>query len=293
MSRPPYQDVWRDGRLVTKGRRECARRFEAIRDHVGPVGSVLDVGGWDGYFSRRFAEAGAEVTLIEPRNVADVPDGVTHRQERVDASTAFPRVDVALALAVLHHMPDWEQVYEALRRRSDTLVVEVAHPDELDGPLSQTLVDTGDRIAPTYERLIHDGEVIATTGGPNGVRRPLVAIANRWEGTVGAGKGRAAEVMTDRPAGFFDPLGYQPHPGTLNVKVGRDGKSWAKRLPAPVTLDGTGGGTAGPYWPVTIGGVDAHVRTSRAQTVVEVVAPVNLRDALGVVDGDPVTLEPR
>lgn len=55
MSRPPYQDRWRDGRLVVKGRRECAARFDAIAAHVGPVETLVDVGGWDGYFARRFA----------------------------------------------------------------------------------------------------------------------------------------------------------------------------------------------------------------------------------------------
>lgn len=289
MSRPPYQDQWRDGRLVVKGRRECAARFDAIAEHVGPVETLCDVGGWDGYFARRFAEAGARSTLIEPRNVADLPTGVEHRQERVDAGTVFPDVDVTLALAVLHHMPDWEQVYEAMRRSCRTLVVEVAHPDEMDGPLSPTLVETGHRIGPIHERVLDEGELVAETPGPNGVARPIVAVANTWTGTVEDGKGRATEVMANRPAGFFAPLGYHPHPGTLNVRVGRAGKSWVKRLPGPVTLDGEGGGSAGPYWPISIDGVDGHVRTSRAQATVEVVAPVRLRD---LVDGG-VEVRPR
>lgn len=289
--RRPYQDRWRDGVLVEKGRRECGGRFLAIAGHVGEVATVVDVGGWDGYFSRRFAEAGAAATLIEPRRVTDLPAEVTHRQERVDASTVFPPVDVALALAVLHHMGDWEVVYGNLRRSCDVLVVEAAHPDELLGDLSPTLVETGDRIGPIYERVMRDGVEIADTPGPNGIRRPIVAIGNRVIGEVEDGLGRATEIMTNRPDGFWTPLDYCPHPGTLNVRVGAAGKRWVRNLPDPVLLDDEDGGPAGPYWPVTVDGIDGHVRCSKSRTTVEVVAPVRLRDVLPC--DEPVTLRVR
>ena len=35
MKKPPYQDVWRDGRLVRKGRREWAQRVADIAQRVG------------------------------------------------------------------------------------------------------------------------------------------------------------------------------------------------------------------------------------------------------------------
>ena len=292
MSRPPYQDKWRDGALIEKGRRECADRFEAISGHVGPVGSVIDVGGWDGYFSRRFAEAGAHCVLVEPRNVVDLPVGVEHRQERVSATSELPSVEVGLALSVLHHMDDWEQVYAHLRAACEVLVVETPHPEELDGELSPTLVETGGRIGPIYERVLRDGTTITETPGPNGLARPIVAVTNTIVGVVEDGLGRASEVMAERPAEFWSPLGYQPVPGTLNLRVGRAGKSWVRRLQAPVTLDADAGGVAGPYWPVSIDGVEAHVRTSRAQATVEIVSPVRLR-SVGLDNGDPVTVRPR
>lgn len=297
--RPPYQDRWRDGCLVEKGRRECAERFTAIAEHVGAPRSVLDIGGWDGYFARRFADAGAAATLVEPRAVDDLPDGVTHMRGHVTGDTDLPAVEVALALSVLHHMDDWQAVYRLLRCSSDVLVVEVAHPDELAIPkLSPTLEATGHRIGPIHERVLADGEQIATTPGPNGadgerIRRPIVAVHNVLTGAVEAGSGVAAGIMADRPAGFWAPLGYQPEPGTLNLRVGRKGKSLVKRLPGPVALDDPTGGTAGPYWPVRIGDIDGHARTSRAQASIELVAPVNLREWLGLVDGDDVTVRPR
>lgn len=290
----PYQDVWRDGQLVTKGRRECAGRFDAIAAEVGPISDLLDVGGWDGYFSRRFAEAGVDCTLIEPRAVPDLPDGVTHRREAVTADTVLPAVDVALALAVFHHMPDWEQVYRNLRCCSDVLVVEIPHPDEAASDLAAVLPDAVTRIAPIYDRLTDEGRVFADTRGPNKVRRPLVAVRNTWDGTVDDGSGAATGLMEARPDDFWQPLGYVPVPGTLNVKVGRKGKSWVRRLPAPVTLAGGGEkGTPGPYWPVLVDGIPAHVRLSKAQTVVEVVADVHLRSLLCLATGDQLTIRPR
>ena len=291
MSRPPYQDKWRDGVLVEKGRRECADRFRVIFDHVGPVETVVDVGGWDGYFARRFAELGSECVLVEPRNVADLPERVVHRQDRVSADTVLPDCDAALALAVLHHMEDWEGVYRALRCASSMLIVEAAHPTELDGPLSPTLVDTGHRIGPVYERVMNDGVVVAETPGPNGVQRPIVAISNTMDGSVEDGLGRACGLMDDRLGELADLLGYEPHPGTLNAKVGRSGKAWVKNLPGPVQVDGRGG-MSGPYWPVTVAGIAGHVRTSKSQTTVEVVAPFRLRDQ-GIANDDIVTLRPR
>lgn len=290
MGRPPYQDKWRDGRLVEKGRRECAGRFEMIADEVGPVDRLIDVGGWDGYFARRFAEAGATVDLFEPRNVADIPARVTHIQTRVDASTEFPRCDVALALAVLHHMPDWADVLTNLRRASRTLIVETAVPAELDGELSPTLIETGDRIAPIHDLLADIGRTFASTPGPNGVTRPLIAVRNRQSGTVEDGRGVASEHhVTDWP------LGYEPVPGTLNVRVGRQGAAWVRRLPNGVEFDPYK--LPGPYFPVTITMPDGrvergHVRTSGARAAVEIVAPVNLRDEFALTNGDEVELAP-
>lgn len=291
MGRPPYQDKWRDGQLVEKGRRECAGRFAAIAEELGEVDSLIDVGGWDGYFARRFAEVGALTVLFEPRNVADLPDGVDHAQVRVDGSTEFPTCDAALALAVLHHIPDWEQVLTNLRRASRTLIVEAAVPAELDGELSPTLEQTGDRIGPITELVGDIGRTFATTPGPNGVRRPLIVIRNRQSGTVEDGRG----VATKHHVTEGWPLGYDPVPGTLNLKVGRAGKSWAMRLPGAVEFDPYK--LPGPYYPVTVtnsegASIAGHVRTSAAHTVVEVVAPVNLRDELGLEDGDDVELAP-
>ncbi len=74
MGRPPYQDKWRDGELVEKGRRECADRFAAIAEELGEVRHVVDVGGWDGYFARRFVEAGRAFKIGRAYQAAVVVD---------------------------------------------------------------------------------------------------------------------------------------------------------------------------------------------------------------------------
>lgn len=299
MAKRPYQDTWRDGKLVAKGRRDCEGRYQAIRqllDEHQPA-SVADIGGWDGYFSRRIAEAfDARVTLVEQRNVPDLDGaGITHRKMVVDADNVeqIGRHDVILALAVLHHIPQWEAVYERLRTLCDLLIVESADPAEAaEGrKLTPTLVATRPQIAPVFERTVADGARFHTTSGPNGVDRPLLAIHNSWSGTAEDGSGRAAPYMADCDEGHWNPLGYQPHPGTLNVRVGADGREWVSRLPRPI--DRSTEKLPGPYWPVTINGVDGHVRLSRSKVTVECVAPQPLRDTLGIVNGDTVTVAPR
>lgn len=296
--RPPYQDVWRDGQLIRKGRRECAERFAAIAGRIGRTPeSLADIGGWDGYFARRFHEAGCErVTLVEPRNVANLPDGVTHIQGHVDETTVngLQPHDVVLALAVLHHIEAWEGVYAELRRRCRLLVVEVAHPAEVavGARLSPTLRDTEHRIGPVHERLTTDGDVFATTPGPNGPTRPLVAVDNLWSGRVTSGRGVAHDLMANVDPGAWAPLGYAPAPGTLNLEVGMAGKRWVRHLPGGVGID-SGAPLGDTYWPVTIAGVPGHLRLSRARTVVEAVAPVSLRRVCALSDGDTVEIRPR
>lgn len=286
MKKPPYQDVWRDGRLVRKGRRECAQRFADIAQRVGDIRTLVDVGGWDGYMARRFAEAGVECTLIEPRNVADLPAGVTHRQESITGTTQLERVDVILALSVLHHIDDWQDVYALLRRSCDALIVETPHPDEGDTG-ERVIAETKHRIVPLWERMEADGEVFATTPGPNGIDRPLFAVSNVITGTVEDGTGHATVETAERPHGWWEPLGYQPAPGTLNIRVGRAGRGWVKQLPSGVEAADT------TYWPVTVGGVAGHARVTKSLATVELVAPVHLRSMLGLANGDTVEVRVR
>src|SRR5690606_41957488 len=64
----------------------------------------------------------------------------------------------------------WQDVYALLRRSCDVLIVETPHPDE-DDTGARVVAETKHRIDPLWERMEADGEVFATTPGPNGIDR--------------------------------------------------------------------------------------------------------------------------
>lgn len=305
MARIPYQDIWRGGRLVQQGRRECAGRYAVIRDYLGrELGegfTVADVGGWDGYFPVRLAEdLTARATNIDARSVNLAGTGVEHIQMRVDARTVqtLGRYDAILALSVLHHMEDWADVLAALRERSRILIVETPHPDEVaDAGRSETLRITGHRFAALYEAVMSAGEVIGESvpiSSP-GLARPIVAIRNEAEpgieGVVEDGTGKAAVGMRSWPREVWEPLGYIPVPGTMNVRVGMAGKAQVRELPG-VHLDVDDPNT--DYRPVLIAAGErearGHVRLNASRVTVELVSDVHLRSVLRVANGDTVTI---
>lgn len=318
----PYQDIWRDGKLVRRGRRDCAGRYEAIRDaldrELGHGFTVADVGGWDGYFPVRLAEdLDATAENIDSRRI----NLRCHRQLKVTAETVgeVGFHDALLCLSVLHHMPDWREVYEGLKAQCRILIVEVCHPDEAagDSPVMQL---TGERIAPVFEAVSADAEDIlcetpclddgtilrptylvrgtagvivpgSATVGDEGPERVIV-------GTVESGSGKASGLMREEGLDW-SPLGYDPFPGTLNVAVAAEDRDYLKSLPV---VKAPGLRRSPHYVPVRIaserGNVDGHVHFARSpagrpEKVIELVAPVGLRDLLGLADGDPVEVRSR
>jgi 2-polyprenyl-3-methyl-5-hydroxy-6-metoxy-1,4-benzoquinol methylase len=150
-----YQDAWVKGKRVAKGKRECEKRYLAIRKELRRLGysadradrpiSVLDIGAANGYFSFRLAEDfNANVTMIEsspgivkwmklngnPR-VRLIHRTVTARE--LDAMAKKNRYDVVLALSVLHHFPDFEKAIRAIFQLGDVVFVEPPAPEEAKG----------------------------------------------------------------------------------------------------------------------------------------------------------------
>lgn len=289
----PYQDQWRDGRLVQRGRRECAARYAAIRAvlerELGRGFRVADVGGWDGYFPRRLAEdLGAAAVNVDSRPASP---GVSHQRLHVTADNVgeIGEHDAILLLSVLHHMPDWEAVYESLKAQATLLIVEVCHPDEALGD-SPVMLQTRERICPQYERIAADASELVCESvalDPPHHARPTLLVRCAARGTVEKGKGRAAPLMADED---WSSLGYAPYPGTLNLNVGVRAHDWLESLPG---VEAPGLKRSTHYVPVRIAEIDCHVHFSRAKATVELVAPVCLRDALDLNDGDRVTVRPR
>ena len=122
------------------------------------------------------------------------------------------------------------------------------------------------------------------------------------EGSIITGLGEGAYYIEVYSSKLKDALGFRPHLGTLNVKISDDESRKAigrmKNTP-PLVLSGFThkGRTFGDVicYRVKInqrieGAVVIAQRTHHSEEILEIVAPVNIRDALNVVDNDKVTL---
>jgi CTP-dependent riboflavin kinase len=96
-----------------------------------------------------------------------------------------------------------------------------------------------------------------------------------------------------------EKLGFKPFPGTLNIKITRDkipeieileNKECCQFIPPDATF------CSGKAFPVSIADVPSAIIMPAAEVrvhgrdIVEVIAPVNLKEKLGVADGDSITL---
>lgn len=109
-------------------------------------------------------------------------------------------------------------------------------------------------------------------------------------GTVATGKGIASEVMADVDRDVWQStLGYVPVSGTLNLQVDRQTFKTLRRL---ATVQGPTMNRYPDYVPVEVAGIRGHIRFSKSSRTVEMVAPVRLRHAAGLEDGDQVEIVP-
>lgn len=303
-----YQPTWRQGAVVAAGERDCADRYQPIRDLLATIDgpfTVLDLGAHSGYFTSRIAWdfPNVQVTAVDPRPQVRqaAAERVTVMQQTLDAAglRALPRHDVVLALSVLHHLPDWRQALPWLRACRRWLVTEVPHPGERWmrsaaarrelAPLHNTVAGQAGRKLGEFPRTGRDG---------SRHMRPMhltPGTLTTLTGVVFAGSGTCSRKL--RPElharGLDRQLGYQPYPGSLNL-----------RCPAPVNLGtpavnwpGTVGGRKRPYWfwPAWAGDMPLHAMLPASRghgpNHVELVAPTRLRDTLVLTDGDQVTVE--
>lgn len=119
-------------------------------------------------------------------------------------------------------------------------------------------------------------------------------------GEVVSGLGEGAYYVKQYEPLIEEYLGFKPYPGTLNVKI-----LFPKTVLdavyniRPVIIPGfvKEGRTFGDVkaYPVMIGGIKGAIvvpsRTIHPPRIAEIIAPVNLREALKLKDGDRVRLE--
>lgn len=116
--------------------------------------------------------------------------------------------------------------------------------------------------------------------------------------TTGLGEGAAFVMLQGYREQFREQLGYDPYPGTLNVETDDDAAGVFDSV-APIRIDGwcDGDTSYGPVdcYPVTVRTDDGqrydvcHAvvphRSDHDTSTVELIAPENLRDLLGLSDG--------
>jgi len=99
-----------------------------------------------------------------------------------------------------------------------------------------------------------------------------------------------------------DKLGFVPFPGTLNLRVGREYLEVIKKLRAKEGINltpPTPDFCQAKSFPISLGGIEAAIVVPEAEhftddvhsmDVIEVIAPVNIKKALGIEDGDELSI---
>ena len=160
-------------------------------------------------------------------------------------------------------------------------------------------------------QILHNGQLISLTkNGLAALQKELNDYREIFSGN-GAVKILSGKVITGLGEGqyyislegyrtqFREKLGFDPYPGTLNVKLDPLSIELRKRISANVTISGFtdqnrtfGSGTC---FNVKISDIKGAVitpeRTHYPEDIIEVIAPVNLRQHLNVRDGSTVAVE--
>lgn len=123
------------------------------------------------------------------------------------------------------------------------------------------------------------------------------------EGKVlkGLGEGQYYVNIPGYRKQFEEKLHFAPFPGTLNVQLSENSSSLRnllREMPA-VQVEGFNDGErtfgGGKCYPVVIGGIEAAViapeRTHYPSDLIEIIAPVKLRDVLELKDGDRIVIQ--
>jgi len=118
--------------------------------------------------------------------------------------------------------------------------------------------------------------------------------------TTGLGEGQYYMLKEGYINQFSKILAFKPYPGTLNVLLDSQNsnkhqkfkKEFSIRINGFTSNERTFGG--GLCYPVEIGGIYAGIlvpdRSHYPSNLVEIIAPVNLRETLNLEDGDDITI---
>lgn len=293
---------------TSPGERVCVDRWKAIRRVLSMLPqpfTLLDFGAHSGWFAQQAAaEFDCIVTAADDhRNLPKIAsDKVTVINRRMTAKDLhqLPRHDVVLALSVLHHLKDWRQALTDLRACRQALIVETPDPRERwmrSAAARHELKAIHDTVAGLASGRLG---VFARTGrdGSQHNRPMLLAPGSlkTYSGAVFSGSGSCSRKLTPslHARGLDRELGYQPYPGSLNLRLAVEPELGSPWLDWPGIVNGR----KRPYqfWPAWLeDGSPVHAMVPGPRgwgpNHVELVAPVRLRDALGIEDGDTLTVD--
>jgi hypothetical protein len=145
----PYQDVWADGRALVAGYRECAARYEVVKQFCAGLPerfTVCDIGANMCYFGLRLTEDFPGCTVMafefdhfqmraEHVKRSDKTGRLLLLERKVTVADlrclrSIHRFDVVLALSVIHHLPgDHAEWMAALRGLGTHVIAEFAGDD--------------------------------------------------------------------------------------------------------------------------------------------------------------------
>ena len=184
-----YQDSWVKGKMVRKGYRECAGRYDLVKAFCvekfadRPQFSVCDVGANMCYFGIRLAEDfdcsvmafefdhfEQRVALLRQNEAMDQILLINRKLSLDDLCVLadIKRFDLVLALSVLHHVKGASAEWLArLRDLGHHLIVEFAGAD------SVRATKRGTGAVPADATVLGDAESHLVAG----MRRPLVAFS--------------------------------------------------------------------------------------------------------------------
>jgi len=137
-----YQDIWKKGKLVEAGERDCESRYQEIRElaklYKRPF-TVLDIGANCGYFSIRLAEEFPHCTCVAVEPTYFKLEDVSHLDNLVVLTKPLnlksltnlgrsERFDIVLCLSAIHYLDpvaSYRTILDSLVQLGTHLVLEL------------------------------------------------------------------------------------------------------------------------------------------------------------------------
>ncbi|MCX9075381.1 MAG: winged helix-turn-helix domain-containing protein/riboflavin kinase [Candidatus Methanoperedens sp.] len=160
-------------------------------------------------------------------------------------------------------------------------------------------------------QILHDGQLISITkNGVMELQREFNDYKAIFSGNghkrfltgrviTGLGEGQYYISLEGYRIQFREKLGFEPYPGTLNIKLDDQSTELRKGIRANVRISGFKNESrtfgSGSCFNVSISNISGAVivpeRTHYPVDIIEVIAPVNLREYLNLKDGSIVQVE--